>query len=210
MRPRVSAIVLAGGRADRLGGISKPDLEFGGSTLLQRALAAAASLCGRTVVVGPPELAAGGATVVREDPPFGGPVAALAAGLDALDYGLDGSDWVLVLPVDLPRAADAVALLAGALPRLEAESGDDGADGAHLVDAGGAAQWLTGIYRRPALRAAVDAHGQPGGRSMKGLVARLRVVGIPDPDGVGTDIDTWRDVARYRWRTADDTDEERR
>jgi molybdopterin-guanine dinucleotide biosynthesis protein A len=81
----LDAIILAGGRAERLGGVSKPDLVVGGRSLLATAIEAArAAGCARIVVVGPPELDAPGCTVVREDPPFGGPVAAVAAGLSAV------------------------------------------------------------------------------------------------------------------------------
>ncbi|HEU4467371.1 MAG TPA: NTP transferase domain-containing protein, partial [Agromyces sp.] len=81
----LDAVILAGGRAERLDGASKPDLVVGGRSLLATAIAAArGAACERIVVVGPPELEAAGCLVVREDPPFGGPVAALAAGLDAL------------------------------------------------------------------------------------------------------------------------------
>jgi molybdopterin-guanine dinucleotide biosynthesis protein A len=85
------AIILAGGRASRLGGAQKADVEIGGRALLDIALEAAAGAV-RIVVVGPDELRrdgreAGAASVrfVREDPPLGGPVAGLAAGLAALD-----------------------------------------------------------------------------------------------------------------------------
>lgn len=82
----IDAVILAGGRAERLDGASKPDLIVGGRRLLAIAIAAVRSAgCERVVVVGPPELEAPGCLVVREDPPFGGPVAGLAAGLAALD-----------------------------------------------------------------------------------------------------------------------------
>ena len=82
----LDAVILAGGRAERLDGASKPDLVVGGRRLLATAISAARSAgCDRLVVVGPSELEAPGCLVVREDPPFGGPVAALAAGLAALD-----------------------------------------------------------------------------------------------------------------------------
>uniref|UniRef100_UPI00165DB73E molybdenum cofactor guanylyltransferase n=1 Tax=Actinotalea sp. JY-7885 TaxID=2758576 RepID=UPI00165DB73E len=68
------AIVLAGGQGRRLGRVSKPDVVVAGRTLLDHALAATAG-ARRVVVVGPPELARPGVTVVREDPPSGGPVA---------------------------------------------------------------------------------------------------------------------------------------
>ncbi|GGF10823.1 molybdenum cofactor guanylyltransferase [Subtercola lobariae] len=94
----VDAIVLAGGRSSRLGGVAKAGLVFEGRTLLQRTLDAVPD-ARRTIVVGDTALRAqlGNAaparsiTFVREDPPFAGPAAAVAAGLDAL-AGLDAFD----------------------------------------------------------------------------------------------------------------------
>jgi molybdopterin-guanine dinucleotide biosynthesis protein A len=80
----MDAIVLAGGRGARLGGVDKADLVVGGQTLLERALAATAG-ANRTVVVGPRRPTSRPVTWAREHPPGGGPVAALAAGLEHVD-----------------------------------------------------------------------------------------------------------------------------
>ena len=78
------AIILAGGRSSRLGGVPKSGLIYDGATLLERSLRAAGA-AGRTVVVGPdPGDLPGGVLTCREDPPFAGPAAAIAAGLAAL------------------------------------------------------------------------------------------------------------------------------
>ncbi|MBE1876959.1 molybdenum cofactor guanylyltransferase [Myceligenerans pegani] len=86
------AIVLAGGRASRLGGVAKPGLlSDDGVPLLHLALDAAGD-ARRIAVVGPDDLADAVAAhpaaprtmLTREDPPYGGPVAGIAAGLAAL------------------------------------------------------------------------------------------------------------------------------
>lgn len=126
-------IVLAGGAARRLSGVDKPMLEVGGVPLLRRALAALGD-ARDVVVVGPPRAGVDGVRWAREVPAGTGPVAALAAGLHAVQ----------------PRADDEVAVLAGDLAgvtastvrRLRAALG--AADGALLVDADGRRQWLTG------------------------------------------------------------------
>ncbi|WP_166790849.1 molybdenum cofactor guanylyltransferase [Cryobacterium mannosilyticum] len=88
--PAVDLIVLAGGRGSRLGGTFKPAVEVAGRSLLARVLDARA-LARRVVVVGPDAArdAAGPQPVpliwALEDPPFGGPVAGIVAGLAALD-----------------------------------------------------------------------------------------------------------------------------
>ncbi|WP_399128711.1 molybdenum cofactor guanylyltransferase [Actinacidiphila sp. ITFR-21] len=77
------AVVLAGGAARRLGGADKPALPVGGRTLLDRVLAACAG-ADRTVVVGPRRPTARPVRWAGEEPPGGGPLPALAAGLTAL------------------------------------------------------------------------------------------------------------------------------
>lgn len=219
---RLDAVILAGGRAERLDGASKPDLVVGGRSLLATAIAAArAAACERIVVVGPPELEAPGCLVVREDPPFGGPVAALAAGLDALGppggRGAPGGllappggrvapegrvsrphEDVLVLACDMPDAEAAVArLVAG---RATARP----ADGVCLVDASGRTQWLAAVYSRAALERAFEAlrgaDGDPAvvhGAAMRRLAASLDLAVVAD-DGTTHDIDTWHDLAEAR------------
>src|SRR4051794_17332844 len=77
--PPYAAVVLAGGRAARLGGQAKPQLAVGGRPMLATVLAAVADAEPR-VVVGPPQPVPGGVLVVREEPPRGGPGAALRPG----------------------------------------------------------------------------------------------------------------------------------
>jgi molybdopterin-guanine dinucleotide biosynthesis protein A len=194
------AVVLAGGQATRLGGTAKARLVVDGERLLDRALAASGR-AREVVVVGPPELADAltaappneappnevrhTPVLTREDPPFGGPVAGLAAGLRALPA--PGAAWVLLLAVDVPYAAGAITLLEQAVSR-------EPVDGAYLVRAG-RAQWLVGLYRRAALDAAlrgITTDGAP----MKHLAGGLRCAEVPDRAGWSDDIDTPADAAR--------------
>ena len=97
------AVVLAGGSARRLGGVDKPALQVGGASLLERVLAAVPS-AGRVVVVGPPRALPPEVVQVREQPPGGGPGAALDG------HGLDGTSLrPLLRGLDVVRvpAADA-------------------------------------------------------------------------------------------------------
>lgn len=202
----LDAVILAGGRAERLDGASKPNLLVGGRRLLTTAIAAARSAgCDRVIVVGPPELEAPGCLVVREVPPFGGPVAALAAGLAAArPVGQHGGD-VLVLACDMPDAEAAVARLVAA--RVAAPD----PDGVCLVDASGRTQWLAAVYARDALRRAFDAlterdgdHETVHGAAMRRLAASLDLAVVAD-DGTTHDIDTWHDLAEARRRTGGTT-----
>jgi molybdopterin-guanine dinucleotide biosynthesis protein A len=177
------AIVLAGGRAERLGGVAKPQLTVGGVSLLDRAVAAV-SEAGRVVVVGPVQPVGREVLWCREQPPGGGPVAALAAGLPWTAAGV-----VVVLGADLPWIAPAVPVLVSAL----APSG-----AALLVDPGGRPNHLAAAWRRADLAAALAALGDPVGASMRTLVRSVPVVAVPDRDGWGRDCDTWDDLAKAR------------
>ena len=160
--PALSAIILAGGRAARLGGIDKPGLEVGGRTLLAAVVAAVTDAgAGQVIVVGPdqPQLPA---RFVREEPPGGGPVPALRRGLDELAGAAVPSGPVAVLAADLPflRVTHLRTLLGAA----------EGHSGAVLVDDEGYPQWLIGCWQRGPL--ATAAAGYTGG-SLRGLLAPL-------------------------------------
>ena len=181
-----TAVVLAGGKAARLGGQAKPQLEVGGRTMLVAVLAAVADAELR-VVVGPPQPVPDGVRRVREQPPRGGPVAALRAGLAEVS-----TDVVAVLAGDLPFLT--AALVADLRARLTA-------DGVLVVDEGGRDQYLLGVWRTAALRTATaDVRGPT---SLRRVLAPLTVTrhrppiepGTPPP---WTDCDTPADLARAR------------
>lgn len=193
------AIIVAGGRGSRLGGVVKADLEVGGQRLLDRVLAAARH-ARRRIVVGQVDVPAGVQQVV-EDPPGSGPAAGLVAGLDAI---ATPSEWTLVLACDLPGAEQAVPQL------LEAAIAGGDADGHCLGSGDGTPQWLLGIHRSTALRQAAADYGDPRQRSVRGLLAPLRLAVIADVDDVGKDLDTWGDYEAWdrRWRRSMETEHE--
>ena len=190
----VAAVVLAGGRAARLGGADKPALIVGGQPLLAAVIvAAAAAGAGQIVIVGPPRptLTApldGQATMewVREDPPGSGPVAALRCGLAAT-----GAPLILLLAADLPflRARQLTALIAATGP----------AQGAVLVDDADRPQWLVGCWAASALRAGLARYR---GSSLRGLLDPLRPARLTCPAGDGPppwlDCDTDADLRLAR------------
>ncbi len=123
----------------------------------------------------------------REDPPGGGPVAALAAAVPHT-----AADTCVVLAADLPcvgRRGRAAAAL-----RVPA----DGA--ALLVDADGRANYLAAAWRRAALVAALAARRAGGCRARRcaHCCAACRSVPVPDAGGWGADCDTWADVEAAR------------
>lgn len=200
------AVVLAGGRGRRLGHAHKPEVRVAGRPLLDRVLDATRR-AGRVVVVGPPELGRPGLRTVLEDPPDGGPVAGIDAGVRALE-GEPGTpaDRVLVLACDVPLAAEVVpGLLAAARRRPDA-------DVAWAVDAEGRGQPLLAVYRRDALVAALERRRRDGGVRdcpVRRLVAGLSAETVRAPGGEAADVDTWQavaDLARTLRRRTDVTD----
>ncbi|WP_199721636.1 molybdenum cofactor guanylyltransferase [Cellulomonas rhizosphaerae] len=183
MTSAFDAVVLAGGAGSRLGGVVKADVEVAGRALLDHVLGGLGSAAA-VVVVGPPPVARPGVARVLEDPPGGGPVAGLAAGLAHLVAS--SAPVVVVLGCDVPRGAEAV-------PALLAAVGE--ADGARLV-ADGRPQHLVAAYRRSILAGALERLGDPAGASMRSLVAGLDLVDVPDVGDLGADADTWSDVRR--------------
>lgn len=197
------AIVLAGGAARRLGGADKPALSVGGRPLLDRVLAACPDAA-ITVVVGPRRPA--GRAVVRtlEDPPGGGPLAALDAGLRH-----STAPTVLVLSADLPflTAATVRSLLAAARPTGAPASGSGSApcDGALLRDGEGRDQPLVAAYRAESLRRELallrTEHGTLAGLPLRALLSELVLERVPDATSTASfDCDTWEDISAARAR----------
>jgi molybdopterin-guanine dinucleotide biosynthesis protein A len=181
------AIVLAGGRAQRLGGAPKPQLRVAGRTLLDRVLDAVPE-AGRIVVVGPEQpverSAMGSLIWCREEPAGGGPVAAVAAGVAETSHSV-----VVLLAADLPWIAPAVPILLAALPASGA---------ALLTDPSGRPNYLASAWRRRDLLAALAGLDSPQGASMRSLAAQVPAVSVADRDGWGRDCDTWEDLAEAR------------
>lgn len=183
-----AAVVLAGGAGRRLGGVDKPGLRVGAFTLLDRALFATGT-ANPIVVVGPERPTERTVRWCQEEPPGGGPVAALAAGLAGLRDDIE----VVVLAADLPEIGpDTVTGLRFALAR------NPDADGAVLVDADGHRQWLTGVWKINALRAALPA--EPAGASLQATLSGLTVVEVPARDWEAFDVDTPDDLDQARGR----------
>lgn len=193
------AIVPAGGRGSRLGGRDKAALTLGARTTLDLVLGAL-GMCDPVVVVGPADLQVpAGVLLTREDPPFGGPAAAVAAGSSAMRAAGVTPGWSLLVACDLPGASGAVGEIVEAASAVA-----DDVDAVFATDVSGRPQWLLCAVRTAALTRAVDGLGPGGasGRSMRTLLGDLahRTIGVPD---VGTDdIDTPEDLERWRRRMA--------
>jgi molybdenum cofactor guanylyltransferase len=200
----VGVIVLTGGGSTRMGE-HKPALEVGGRPIITRILDAVADL--PVVVVGDAAGVPEDVPVVCEEPPGGGPVAGVAAGLAHLSsrYGAEPAaggrdlECVVLLAGDLPFVArTAVEALVAAL-----EAHPD-AETALAVDGQGQVNWLCAAWRASALRGRLAGLDQPAGTSMRRLNAGARQVQVRDEAGWSVDVDTPADLdaARARAGTA--------
>ncbi|MEU9142530.1 NTP transferase domain-containing protein [Streptomyces sp. NPDC048349] len=200
------AIVLAGGAAQRLGGADKPALSVGGRPLLDRVLDACADAAA-TIVVGGRRPTARPVRWTREDPPGGGPVAALDAGLRQTT-----AELVLVLSADLPfldrETVRALLTATGAhagghQPGTGPRPGS-GHEGALLRDPDGRDQPLIAAYRGEPLRRELallaTEHGSLAGLPLRALTAELDLTRVAAPPFASFDCDTWDDLAAARAR----------
>jgi molybdopterin-guanine dinucleotide biosynthesis protein A len=166
-------VVLAGGRSSRFGA-DKVGLLLDG--VLDDLPAEAVVVC-----VGPARATRrAGVCWVREDPAFGGPLAAVAVGVTQGENPL-----VVLLGADMPRVGRAV-------PTLVEAAGTS--HGAVLLDAEGRPQVLATAWRREVLQTRLAAIGEPEGRPVRLLLEGAALVPVADQWGAAHDIDTPADL----------------
>jgi molybdenum cofactor guanylyltransferase len=172
MAPNVACVVLAGGEGRRIGG-EKPLRRLGGVTLLDRALAFAATQSDLVAVslrttdqVEAPQ----GLPILLDAPDIPGPLAGLAAGLA---YAREqGRPAVLTLPCDTPRLPDDLAA------RL-AERLIDGV-GVVLAESGGQLHPVCGLWRVTCADA-LPGYVAQGRRSLWGFAKTVGMVQVEWP-----------------------------
>jgi molybdopterin-guanine dinucleotide biosynthesis protein A len=187
------AIVLSGGESRRLGRPKTQEF-VGGRPVLARvtdSLTAADSV----VIVGDPAGAGRADHVVREDPPGGGPVAAIAAGLAALTDNDRPPLIVVTIAGDLPFVT---ATAVRSLVDVVADGNDS--DVAVAIDDSGRFQYLLAAWRTAPLAAAIPSHSPAAGTRLGDLFDGVRVVpvalaGDPPP---WFDCDTSEQLAAAR------------
>jgi molybdopterin-guanine dinucleotide biosynthesis protein A len=130
--PKTIGVLLAGGLARRMGGGDKPLLTIGGSTILDRAVAALRPQCEALILNanGDPARFAETLPVVADDvPDFPGPLAGILAALDWAAANRPDVEWVASAAGDSPfLPSDFVARLHEAreesgMPLAQAQSG---------------------------------------------------------------------------------------
>lgn len=164
-----SAIVLAGGRASRLGGVNKARLEVGGRPLLERVLDSVAPLTSQLLVVG--HLAGGlppsRAQVVPDLFPGGGSLGGILTGLIHSKY-----DLAIVVGCDMPfLSTDLLRLI------LESSQGSD----VTVPRIGPYQEALHAAYRRSCIPVFQDAL-ESGRRRIVDCYARVRLREIPEEE----------------------------
>jgi molybdenum cofactor guanylyltransferase len=182
-------VVLAGGGSRRLGR-DKLAVPLGGRPVLDHLLSGLVAVAAPVVAVGARRPTLVPVSWAREEPPGGGPVAGLAAGLAPVT-GLDdvrADDLICLLAGDLPFAGPVVPAL------LTVLAGEPGLDGTVATDEAGRDQPLLGVYRAGPLLAA--AGPEAAGRSMRSVSAHLRLGRVRCPARATLDVDTEQDVTR--------------
>lgn len=181
-----NAVVLAGGRASRLGGIDKTALPYRGRTLLEHALASTVG-ADTTIVVGPTRSVV--AEFVLEADAHGGPAAAVVAGLGALSGR--HRPWTALIAADQPRVAEALPAV------LAARELFTDSDGVVPRDRSARMQTLLAVYRTTALIEAADratrrtpAYGMP----LRELLDHLNLSAVLLPANLSADVDTPEDA----------------
>ena len=193
-----TGLILAGGASRRMG-IDKPGLDFGGATLLERAIGTMQAVFPQVIVSVRAPRADVSVPQVSDEPVGGGPLAGLCAGLAAAT-----TPWVFAVAADMPFVrSDVIRRLAAQRHGVQAV--------VPVID--GIRQPLAAFYAKsalPAIRALLAAPGRPG---LCAALERLNVrlvheSGLLDVDpGLKTfiDLDTPADLAAARRNDREET-----
>lgn len=152
MSANQAIVILTGGTSRRMAS-DKADLPFGSDHTLLGYILSQIQRDNQVLIAGPPRPYP--ATYLREDPPGGGPVAALAAALTRVE-----SEYLAVLAVDTPFGAS----------WLLHQRLSPGIDALIPCDDNGREHYLCALYRSAALRDALQVLGTANNASMKDLM----------------------------------------
>ena len=181
----MTAVVLCGGGSTRFGA-DKTSQPLGETTVLEH-LVDSLPLDWSVVAVGTPRPLEREVTWTREDPPGGGPLAGIAAGICGVT-----TDVVVVIAGDMPFAGPWAARLVDTL------DADPTTNAVTARDGGQRANPLLTAYRTDALREALPH--DPSGGSARLLLQAIAHEGLLVPDEESLDVDTPEalEAARHR------------
>jgi len=164
----VTALILAGGKATRLGGIAKHEIVIGGETIFARQVRVLSPRVSEVIVSGAD---VAGYRTVRDAIDGAGPLAGIAAGLAAAT-----TEWLLVVAGDMPY------LTGELIDQMIALAGDD--IDAVGVRSGGLPEPLLAVLSKRMVPL-VEARLAAGRHKASGLLtdegARVRWLDDPDP-----------------------------
>ncbi|WP_296181588.1 NTP transferase domain-containing protein [uncultured Corynebacterium sp.] len=170
----LGAVILAGGHGRRMGGADKASLSAHGTRFIDRLLAQL-PYGTSTVAVSPHRL---GLPQVCETPLYGGPVAGIAAGTQALSHCSE----LALFAVDAPDSPQL-------LPHLRAVLTSSTADAVLTRAADGYLQPLCSLWHAPTLRAQLESLPTTRNVSVRRLIRGANFVEIPGT-GAERDYDT--------------------
>lgn len=173
-----AAIIVVGGRAQRLGGVKKPWLQVQGKPIIDHILDAVLPHVQQCILVGdaPTDWSNPRVVWTREEPAGAGPVVAVRAGLQRLD-----ADEILLLAGDAPFISEALT----ALLSVDLETG------AIAVETDGRLQYLCSRVKRNDLERALEDAASSMQSVFKGLHVQTVSAALKDAD-------TWEDVVALR------------
>ena len=169
-------IVLCGGTSRRMAGRDKTRELLAGTTVLDHLLNDL-PLSWTVVCVGDERATTRSVRWYRESPAGGGPVAGIAAGLEAVDAKI-----CVVVGGDMPFAAGALSTLVDTL------KSHPGLDAVLASDPDGRTQPLLAAYRSEALRAALPL--EPTGARLMAVVDSLQIDTVDCEATTTLDVDT--------------------
>jgi molybdopterin-guanine dinucleotide biosynthesis protein A len=192
---QIAAVILAGGKAERLGGLNKALIEIGGLRLVDRAIAAAGACSPILLAVGRSAFEVAGTRAVPDlETDYAGPLAGVAAAVEALEGS--GVDYLLSLAVDTPFFPP--DFVARARPLLQSAPA--------VLSAFGAQDYPTNALWRLSAIADLPARLRAGSapRSLKRLAEGLGAARLDyaayDSDNPFANLNTPDDLAELRAR----------
>lgn len=216
----IRAIILSGGRSSRFGGVHKPGVELGGTSVISRILTAVrtADPAAEVWVAGPTEGLSQADTEsvhsVREEPVFAGPLAGIAAAAFAMERTVgdternrdrDAGTAEGASDASASNADDVTLVLAGDIPLITAGHLGELVDVCRQTnspvageDEWGKAQFLCSAWPHRLLLTRLEAIGDPANGAVRRLFDGLDPVLVDVDPTVVADFDTTEELAGIR------------